>query len=141
MKIEKEGQSHRSLVLPVALILIAAFLATSLSIGGKTAITGAVTGITGQQIIQPIASMNNCKWFQNKTYGVTSTNLLCPYNYPKIASGGCSSNINLGKSLPLILPGSPADTHGWQCSGGLNFTGTGNAEINGIAAYCCKYNS
>ncbi len=49
MEIQK-GESHRDLILPVTLILIAAFLATSLSFDGKSAITGAVTGITGQQI-------------------------------------------------------------------------------------------
>ena len=51
MKIQKEMETHKKLILPVLLILLASFLATSASLSGKNTITGAVTGIPIQYAI------------------------------------------------------------------------------------------
>lgn len=138
MEINKECDNHKNLVLPVILILTAAFLATSLSIGGRDAITGAVTGITGQQVSIAAGDTNRCKWFSNLTWPATQTQYNCPADFPKISAGGCSTDGHLRSSVPLF-----GNNQGWFCAGGSNNSAppTVFSKIIQIDAYCCKYNS
>ncbi len=114
MKIRKT-ENHHMLLLPVLLILAAAFLATSL--------TGAFTSendLTGQAVN---VAMSRCAWngpasHWNSVTGNTTLELTryCPSDKPIIVSGGCDSDnpqthLTFNKPELTMYNG----TQGWAC--------------------------
>lgn len=134
----KKGESHRHLILPVLLILAAAFVATSLSLNetNSTGITGAATAVTGQQITVADRNANRCKWVENgTTYPYTLFQQVdCPSSFPKVTSGGCRTSDSIGISEPFFN----GNEEGWTCANGFN--ATVDSSIYRAYAYCCKYN-
>jgi len=131
MKVRRE-QSHRALLVPVLLILAAAFLATSLSVGRTS------NEISGAQTFQ-IANQQRCQWteYVPAPYGVpTYHTLFCPTNAPRIAAGGCETEGSIKESSPVF--NSAKD--GWHCEGGFNGTlaTSGQFGVTKASAYCCR---
>jgi hypothetical protein len=140
----KKGESHRNLILPVLLILAAAFVATSLTMDRGNGVTGAATAVTGQQIIASAAiDGNRCKWFSNYTGNPPNQwkSLKCPDSFPRIAAGGCSvsGGYSIDASKPLLNSGSIPD--GWACSAAPDGQGNSTMTVYEINTYCCKYNA
>jgi len=133
MNVIKKTGNANAFVLPVVLILAAAFLATSLSTGTNE-ITGAA--ITGQQILSTGGSANKCRWFENSTgYPYSSyQKVSCPSSYPEIASGGCRTSDSIGISEPFL--NGPGNSNGWSCANGFNSTTV--TSIYKAYAYCCS---
>jgi len=127
MKVRRE-RNYRSLLLPVVLVLAAAFLAAGL--GGF-----AGNDISGAQVrAMPYNSLRSCEWFEDYDSN-PHVEKLCPKNKPVIVSGGCwtmgNDNILLA-SYPR--PYNPQNiTEGkWVCI-------SNKAVVTKIATFCCPY--
>ncbi len=117
----RKGESHRALLLPVLLVLAAAFLATSLTGIGDNDITGA----------QIFTRYGGCEWVDgvvsnDRTHGTA----LCPSRIPKVISGGCNADymgnlVSSFPSSPLVHP----PFREWKCEG---------KDLTSVVAYCCK---
>ncbi len=129
----RKGESHRALLIPVLLVLAAAFLATSLGSFDGNDITGAQT-FSKNRIGQ------NCEWVEKiEAPGamgmVVSTS--CPNNKPTVYGGGCKSPS--GGELQWSYPefryggGGPGNhsTDSWGC-------GFNSMNRFHVAAFCCK---
>jgi hypothetical protein len=134
MKIRKT-ENHHMLLLPVLLILAAAFLATSL--------TGAFTSetdLTGHAVNAAVG--NRCGWTGNTSQGFTSSGsavaeVVCNAGSYAI-SGGCQSvdlggNDTLRTTTPMFVPGQ-AKAIGWKCE-----TDTSPSSGMNVEALCCRY--
>lgn len=122
------------LLLPVLLILAAAFLATSMTgsfRSGNELTGGSVTSVT----------MNRCAWNGAGTWkdvvGTGNTTLertrYCPYDKPIIVSGGCESD-NPQTYLTFNKPELTRSngTQGWTCGQ------YGSNDGLNVDALCCR---
>ena len=131
MKIRKT-ENHHMLLLPVLLILAAAFLATSL--------TGAFTSevdITGYAV--SAATPGRCDWVTTMSTNTTSNTALCPSNKPSVISGGCIVvdpilNPSISESDRFYGNVSGTMKEGWSCQSDKPF----NVQSIGTSALCCN---
>ncbi|MBT4577397.1 hypothetical protein HOM13_04210 [Candidatus Woesearchaeota archaeon] len=137
MKIRKT-ENHHMLLLPVLLILAAAFLATSL--------TGAFTSevdLTGHAVNAAVSG--RCAWNSagGQIISEMGNNTLemsrqCPANKPSIISGGCNSDGNMAyltENVPNFYGhwgNSTNRSEGWKCSQ------TGSDDGLSVDALCCN---
>ena len=126
----RKSESHRALLLPVLLILAAAFLATSLTGMGDNDVSGA-------QVYGP----TNCEWVaspEGTTTGQKSVSVECTSNRPNVYAGGCNT---YGSSFPLLWSYPRLkDSHRqypevWSCGQQTNPHSTGEFRAY---ALCCR---
>ncbi len=122
MKIRK-SQNHHALLLPVLLVLAAAFLATSLTFSGEgSEITGAVVNAE---------RTGNCEWVNTFGKEIHSKTTMCPLDKSTVVSGGCDVE---GYGVELISSNYYSDNigQGWNC------LTNSKAESIKASALCCK---
>jgi hypothetical protein len=128
MRVNK-GESHRALLVPVLLVIAAAFLATSLGSYGGNDVTGA-----------QVMGTNRCTWTTETMWPSSDHKIAkCPNNRPNVASGGCdiaggySGILGLEDSAPFL---NQSGYDSWRCRGESNYTGS--AVVETAFAYCCR---
>lgn len=116
------------LLLPVLLILAAAFLATSL--------TGAFTSendLTGNAI--NAAASGRCEWRSNMGSSTNVTTQICPNHKPTVISGGCNvfgNQATLVGSNHYSWWNNGTQEQGWTC------TSNQQAQALEANAFCCR---
>ena len=136
MKLRK-SESHRALLIPVLLVLAAAFLATSLGSFDGNDITGAQSFNKGVN--------SACEWIETTGkvgYGFpTLLEVICPANKPRIMSGGCevsqgNGDVGVWSNRPINTADNTGNvTMGWRCG----FFASGYSTIpSKTNALCCK---
>ena len=132
MKIRKT-ENHHMLLLPVLLILAAAFLATSM-----TGTFRSGNDITGASINS--VALSRCGWNEPPSSGrdTIGNNSMertryCPYDKPVIVSGGCQSD-NEQTYLTFNKPELTRynGTQGWACGQ------TGSNDGLNVDTLCCR---
>ncbi len=125
----RKSESHRALLLPVLLILAAAFLATSLTGMGDNSVTGA-------QVLSRGSVSRVCEWVELWRPDGGWVEAHCPIGKEHVVSGGCASFYadNLWTSVPIVRPHNSTNEtapDSWLC----RF----NTNRSAVAyAFCCK---
>jgi hypothetical protein len=133
----KKGESHRALVLPVLLILAAAFLATSLSLGASG------NELTGQQVFTMPRTASSgfqkdCELRWTDTIAENYNEAICTQNKPMVVGGSCDAGVgnqiisSYPKYVSKNLP-SNSGVDSWVCKSDAS----GNWNLQAWA-YCCK---
>ena len=128
MKIRKT-ENHHMLLLPVLLILAAAFLATSLTGSFRSG-----NELTGHAVNAAVSG--RCDWYDAYDGQTNSTQAVCPSGRSTVISGGCeiwdNQNGAISGSRMFSRANNGTVQQGWTC--------TANGQVQSIqaSALCCR---
>jgi hypothetical protein len=135
MRIQKDRNQKYKLLLPIVLILGAAFLATSIGgFGEGNDVTGNPVFSVDKQIKKQM--YYDCEWEYYEEQNTDVTIVTCPANKYAVA-GGCGTidMTPIGSSMPLFNGPAAKQADSWLCETDGSIERQLRAQAN-----CCRYN-